>query len=116
MILKIPPSMKNQNSIIRVTSGSGIQVVKQDYDNEIIVETAQSVGELRVLDKSGNAVSTAYVKVYAASKDGTVSFHKDGYTDVRGRFNYRDVCHATYVDRLAIMVVTEKYGSAKLEI
>ena len=30
----------------------------------------------------------AYVKVYAKLKNGTVRFFKDGYTDLRGRFDY----------------------------
>ena len=37
---------------------------------------------------SERAVSKAYVKVYARLKNGTVRFFKDGYTDLRGRFDY----------------------------
>jgi hypothetical protein len=33
-------------------------------------------------------VSKAYVKVYARLSNGTVRFFKDGYTDLRGRFDY----------------------------
>jgi len=33
-------------------------------------------------------VSKAYAKVYARLKNGTVRFFKDGYTDLRGRFDY----------------------------
>ena len=33
-------------------------------------------------------MSKAYVKVYARLKNGTVRFFKDGYTDLRGRFDY----------------------------
>ena len=33
-------------------------------------------------------MSRAYVKVYARLKNGTVRFFKDGYTDLRGRFDY----------------------------
>jgi hypothetical protein len=33
-------------------------------------------------------VSRAYVKVYARLRGGTVRFFKDGYTDLRGRFDY----------------------------
>jgi len=33
-------------------------------------------------------VPKAYVKVYARLKNGTVRFFKDGYTDLRGRFDY----------------------------
>jgi hypothetical protein len=33
-------------------------------------------------------LSKAYVKVYAKLKNGTLRFFKDGYTDLRGRFDY----------------------------
>lgn len=114
----IPGSMRNQNSIIRVTSGSGIQVTKQVYDNEIDVQTASSAGELRVLDKKGGAVSAAYVKVYSQSSDGSIAFYKDGYTDLRGRFDYKSMSTSKQMNatRYAVFVKTEKLGSSKLEI
>jgi len=111
--------MRNQNSIIRVTSGSGIVVVKQDYDNEINVQCAQAQGELRVLDKkNGNAVQMAYVKCYSRSVDGSVAIYKDGYTDCRGRFNYRDISTSqqTNAQTYSVMVATEKLGCSKMEI
>merc|ERR1719461_1449049 len=114
----IPPSMKNQNSIIRITSGSGLTVTKQDYDNEIDVQTSKAAGELRVLDRKGASVSGAYVKVYSQSTDGSIGFYKDGYTDLRGRFDYKSVSTSRQANatRYAVMVVTEKLGSSKLEI
>ena len=38
-----------------------------------------------------SALPKVYVKVYARLADGTVKFHKDGYTDHRGRFDYATV-------------------------
>ena len=40
---------------------------------------------------SGKPLPKAYVKVFARCSDGTVRFHKDGYTDLRGRFDYASV-------------------------
>merc|ERR1719334_757439 len=102
-----------------MTSSSGLVVVRQDYDNEINVQVAKAVGELRVLKSdTGAAVPMAYVKVYSESTDGTVSFYKDGYTDMRGRFNYRDLstCKQANTVRYAVMVMTESFGASKLEI
>ena len=39
-------------------------------------------------EAAGKPVSKAYVKVYARLKNGTVRFFKDGYTDLRGKFDY----------------------------
>jgi len=116
--INMPPSMRNQNSIIRVTSGSGNVVVDQDYDNMMVCQVAKSVGELRVMDNKGAAIPAAYVKVYSRTTDGTVSFFKDGYTDLRGRFNYRDIStsKAANTERFAVMVQTPTLGSSKMEI
>merc|ERR1719445_25217 len=118
LMINMPPSMRNQNSIIRLTSGSGTVVVDQDYDNMMICQVARGVGELRIMDTKGNAVPAAYVKVYSRTTDGTVSFYKDGYTDLRGRFNYRDMSTSKQAntERFAVMVQTPTLGSSKLEI
>lgn len=36
-------------------------------------------------DKS---VGKVYVKVFSQDKNGKESFYKDGYTDIRGKFEY----------------------------
>merc|ERR1711879_767234 len=107
LMINMPKSMVNQNSIIRVTSGSGLVVVDQDYDNMMVCQVARSIGELRVMDTKGGAVPAAYVAVY-----------KDGYTDLRGRFNYRDTSTSQQANsaRFAVMVKTPSLGSSKLEI
>ena len=33
-------------------------------------------------------MSKDYVKVYGRAQDGSVKFFKDGYTDLRGKFDY----------------------------
>ena len=39
-------------------------------------------------EAAGKPVTKAYVKVYARLKNGTIRYFKDGYTDLRGRFDY----------------------------
>ena len=45
-------------------------------------------------------------KVYAELSDGSVAFHRDGYTDVAGRADWLSVSgnHAKPVQRFAIFV------------
>jgi hypothetical protein len=53
------------------------------------VQWLQNFGQLAVTQSStGKPLSKVYVKVYAKQSDGGVRFHKDGYTDLRGRFDY----------------------------
>lgn len=43
---------------------------------------------MRVSDARGKYLSKVYVKAYMMDKNGVESFYKDGYTDLRGRFDY----------------------------
>merc|ERR1712066_623202 len=71
--------------------------------------------QIRVLKRNeGTPVVKAYVKVYAqtaAEPDGV--FYKDGYTDLRGRFDYRTVCTNMLesVELFAVLVKTISNGS-----
>jgi len=121
-IVDIPSDLRNCNSIIRLTWGEeGKSVVINDYDNEIDVQVAKDLGEVRVIsteDKTnGDAVRGAYCKVYSKNKDGSVQFYKDGYTDIRGRWNYRDISTSDQMkaDMFALLVYTP-LGSSKIEI
>jgi len=55
----------------------------------------------------------AYVKAYARQQDGSVRFFKDGYTDLRGRFDYSSLStnDLDHVDRFALLVMSEENGA-----
>lgn len=59
-----------------------------------------------------------YVKVYAMQPDGTVRFHKDGYTDLRGRFEYVSVSgdKAVSIERFAVLVLSDGEGAVIREV
>jgi hypothetical protein len=51
----------------------------------------------------------AYCKVFVERNSGDISFLKDGYTDLQGRFRYIDSCDGEF-DKIAILATTEKGG------
>ena len=63
------------------------------------------------------ALPATYVKVYARSRDGAVAFYKDGYTDLRGWFDYATLStdDLDRVERFAILVCSDGHGAAILE-
>ena len=65
---------------------------------------------------TGRAIPRSYVKVYARTKDG-VKFFKDGYTDLRGKFDYANVSTTGLgrVERFSILVMSEDHGATVLE-
>ena len=52
-------------------------------------------------------------KIYARLKDGSVRFHKDGYTDINGRFDYISVSgqDGDDVKEYAILVMHDQHGA-----
>ena len=54
-----------------------------------------------------------YVKAFAKAKNGSVSFYKDGYTDLRGRFDYATLNSSdiSNVGKFGIFVMSDEHGS-----
>ena len=84
------------------------------YANAMDVKFTENYGQVRVADGAdGKPLSKVYVKVYARLADGSVKFHKDGYTDVRGRFDYVSVNtpERQPVQRFSVLVLSEDRGA-----
>ena len=58
-----------------------------------------------------------YVKVYARMNDGEIRFYKDGYTDLRGRFDYTSLNtnELDSVARFALLILSENDGAVVRE-
>ncbi len=83
------------------------------------VQAVRPRGELLVRDGAGKPLPRAYVKVFARpASGGPAVFHKDGYTDLRGVFDYASVSARPDVDGLefAILVVHDDAGSRTLRV
>ncbi len=77
----------------------------------------EAFGELKVTEKeSGKLLPRVYVKVFAQKKGGSTSspfFYKDGYTDIRGKFDYAQTSgnRLKDVERFAILIMSDTLGS-----
>ena len=51
-------------------------------------------------------------------RDGSVKFYKDGYTDLRGRFDYASLStnDLDFVDRFSILVMDDEQGALIREV
>lgn len=57
-----------------------------------VVQVMRECRQLRVKGRDGKPLAGAYVKVYAKDASGhEIQFHKDGYTDLRGAFDYASI-------------------------
>jgi 5-hydroxyisourate hydrolase-like protein (transthyretin family) len=88
------------------------------YANTLKVQMIESYGQLVVAHaETGKPVPGAYVKVYAKMADGSVKFFKDGYTDLRGRFDYASLntTELENAQRLAVLVLSDTFGAVVRE-
>jgi len=70
-------------------------------------------GELKVLHKETmKPLSKTYVKVFIRNKEGKEIFYRDGFTDIRGKFEYANCSGKSLedIERFSILVSHDKYG------
>ena len=84
----LPAEFAKANVLVEIVA-AGQRKAQAYHANTLKLVLTENYGRLETRDSASNrAVSKAYVKVYARLKNGTVRFFKDGYTDLRGRFDY----------------------------
>ena len=113
----IPEAMRGANLVVDAVAG-GQRRSMAYYAHDLALELADRYGQIRVLRASTQApLAAAYVKVYARQRGGAVAFYKDGYTDVRGRFDYATLStdDLDRVERFALLVVSSDAGATALE-
>ena len=113
----LPPAYANTNVLVEVR-GAGVVRTQAHYANAMEAQVIEQFGQVRVRHaESGAALGKVYVKVFARMNDGSVRFHKDGYTDLRGRFDYATLStgQLDQVQRFALLLMSENDGAAVRE-
>lgn len=142
----LPAEFAKANVLVEVVA-AGQRKAQPYHANTLKLTLAENYGRLEARDiATDKPVSRAYVKVYARLKGGTVRFFKDGYTDLRGRFDYASLnAPATLnpqpatdaaeppprngldyqmlkpaelgaVEKLAILILSDTHGAATREV
>ncbi len=115
--LAIPVSLKNKNLVIEV-SGGGLMKNLVLYANSLVLNHSPNMGRLQILTKQGlQPLEGAYVKVYAKDNSGAVKFYKDGYTDLRGQFDYTSLSTKDLdtTQRFSLLVLHPEHGTVVRE-
>ena len=115
---ELPQDLQNQNVMIEVTARGKRQSAAY-YSNSMSVQLMENYGQLRVAVSDGKmALPGVYVKAYARMKDGSVKFYKDGYADLRGRFDYASLSTNALdnVDRFSLLILSDSHGATVREI
>ncbi len=116
VLVPLPTAYANSHVVIKVESG-GISRSDIRYSSHLVAQLVERYGQVQVSAKADNkALSRVYVKVFAKLKNGQTLFYRDGYTDLRGRFDYASSSTMALDDvtEFAILVLSEEHGAKVL--
>ncbi len=109
----LPEAYHGQNVMVEVAA-AGHSRFQTYTPHTMTVQIIENYGHLLLTtDKTDQRLAQAYVKVYARMKDGRELFYKDGYTDLRGRFDYASLStnELEQVERFAILINSDRNGA-----
>ncbi|NLG34189.1 MAG: transcription antitermination protein NusB [Lentisphaerae bacterium] len=115
--LDLPDEFRTKNVMVEAVA-AGLRRTQAYYANTLKVQLIEPYGQLFVTHADTHKpVPGAYVKVYARMNDGEIRFLKDGYTDLRGRFDYASVNsnELDHADRLALLILSDDFGAVVRE-
>jgi hypothetical protein len=113
LAIPLPQELASRNVLVEV-SAAGKTAAHPYYANAMDVRLMEGYGQIRATEAAGGKMlPKVYVKVYSRLADGSVKFHKDGYTDHRGRFDYSTVStpEKQPIGRFAILVLSDEHGA-----
>lgn len=114
--LPIPAAWRGKTAVVEAVGAEArATLLVADDDLDVVVSAGSGLVQVRTRD--GKPVAAAYVKVYRRH-DGKAIFHKDGYTDRRGRFDHAALNGTALpaMDRLALYIEAEGHGAVVREV
>ena len=84
----LPEEYQNRSVLVEAEAG-GKRVARAVYANRMDIAVSDGYGRMQIREAGSDKVlPKVYVKVYLRAKGGAAAFYKDGYTDLRGKFDY----------------------------
>ncbi|MEO6593400.1 MAG: hypothetical protein ABIP94_01455 [Planctomycetota bacterium] len=114
----LPAQFQQKNVLVEVRA-AGLVRSRQFFANALHVRFLESYGQVAVSEPTGDKpLPKTYVKVFAKLQNGQVRFHKDGYTDLRGRFDYASLSNDPNAgaECYAVLVLSEQRGAVIREM
>jgi len=115
--IELPQDLHTSNVLVEIV-GAGQTKTQAYYSNSLALQVIENYGQVRVAHAdTRKPISKAYVKVYARLKDGRIRFYKDGYTDLRGRFDYTSLNtnELDFVDKFSLLIMSDENGAVVRE-
>ncbi|NCC35680.1 MAG: hypothetical protein EOM24_27265 [Chloroflexia bacterium] len=116
-VIPLPEELARRNVMIEVVGGP-LKRSARYFSNSLDVRMMENYGHLQVRQRGEEqGRGGVYVKVYARMADGEVRFYKDGYTDLRGRFDYASVSgdQQAGAAAFAVLILSDEHGAVVRE-
>jgi hypothetical protein len=113
----LPKQFHNRNVMVEIVAG-GMTKSQPYFSHSLAVQVIENYGQVKVTrSDSDKPLPKVYVKVYARMSNGQVRFYKDGYTDLRGRFDYTSLNtnELDHVRRFSLLILSETDGAVVRE-
>lgn len=112
----LPGEYQHANVLVEITAGGRTRAVAA-YANQLDVLVSENYGQLTVrhaVDR--RPLPGVYVKVFA-ERNGAPAFYKDGYTDLRGKFDYASLStdDLDSTSRFSILILSPDAGATVRE-
>jgi len=111
-LLNIPDDLKNKNFYIEISSG---KIKESEIYNSSLLKYSviESIGEIKVMSPELKPLPKVYVKCFCETTNGQIKFYKDGFTDLRGKFDYISLNNdlINQVNKFSILMASKEYGS-----
>jgi hypothetical protein len=86
--IELPENLRHGSLLASAESGN-TRLLRVLDSRAIELRLFPNTRTLRVIDTAtGKPLPKTYIKIYAEKQNGEVIYHKDGYTDLRGSFDY----------------------------
>ncbi len=116
-VFALPAEYQSANVLVEITGG-GLTKAEAAYANELDVQVSEGFGRLQVTHAGDKKpLSKVYVKVFA-DVNGTPTFYKDGYTDLRGKFDYASLSTSDLdgTTRFSVLIMSDQHGATVKEV
>ncbi|MBC8289694.1 MAG: hypothetical protein H8E37_05190 [Planctomycetes bacterium] len=109
----LPKEYHSSNVLVEITGG-GKTKSQAYYSHSLNVQVVENYGQVKVTHQESNKpLPRTYVKVYALDSAGQVKFYKDGYTDLRGRFDFTSLNtnELDNVRKFSLLILSDQHGA-----
>jgi hypothetical protein len=116
--IPIPAEFINKNVMVEISAAGKVKT-QTYYPHSLRVSLMEQYGILKVTNKKNSTpISKVYIKVYGRQKDGQIVFFKDGYTDLRGKFDYASLStnQLDSIKKLSVLIMSENNGAMIKEV